>query len=135
MIKGIYGINVAVKDLHEAVARYEAVFGVHSSPLSESDFAVPGLTGAQLDINGFRINLISSSRSDTSIAKFLERKGEGVFLVSVEVDAIDEDVVAMREKGMEFVLADAVTGAFGAVNFGHPRSMHGVQIEIIQPAK
>lgn len=135
MIKRVYGINVAVKDLHEAVARYEAVFGVQSSSLSESDFAVSGLTGAQLDINGFRINLISSSRSDTSIAKFLERKGEGVFLVSVEVDAIDEDVAIMRDKGMEFVSADAMTGAFGAVNFGHPRSMHGVQIEVIQPAK
>lgn len=135
MIKGVYGINIAVKDLREAVARYEGVFGVRSSPLSESDFAFPGLAGAQLDINGFRINLISSSRSDTSIAKFLERKGEGVFLVSVEVDAINEDVAAMRDKGMEFVLTDATTGAFGAVNFGHPRSMHGVQIEVIQPAR
>lgn len=135
MIKGIYGLNIAVKNLPEATARYEAVFGVKSTPLGAADFAFPGLIGAKLDINGVALTLIASTRDDTSVAKFLERKGEGLFLLSVEVDSIDRDVEALKGKGVEFVLPKTVSGAFGAVNFAHPKSMNGVQVEIYQPAK
>ncbi len=131
MIKGIFGVNIAVNDLAAATEKYENVFGVKSVPLGENDFAFPGLSGAQLAINGFHINLITSDRPETSISKFLERKGEGLFLLSVEVDAIDDDVADLRQKGLE-LLRDSMSGEFGAVNFVHPKSMHGVQVEVYQ---
>lgn len=133
MIKGIFGVNIAVNDLAEATKKYENVFGVSAVPLGEKDFAFPGLSGAQLAINGFHINLITSNQPETSIAKFLERKGEGLFLLSVEVDAIDDDVADLRQKGLELLLRDSESGEFGAVNFIHPKSMHGVQVEVYQP--
>lgn len=135
MIKGIYGINIAVKDLDEALARYESVFGAKAERLSEGDFAFPGLVGAKLNVDGFCITLIASSREDTSVARFLEKKGEGVFLLSVRVDAIDEDVKTLKEQGLQLLLEKPATGRFGAVNFVHPKSMHGVQIEIYQPGE
>lgn len=134
MIKGIYGLNVAVKNLDEAVARYEAVFGVKAERLTARDFAFPGLSGAKLDVNGFYLTLIASSSPDSSVAKFLERKGEGMFLLSVAVDHIDQDTEALKRCGLQFILDKSATGAFGAVNFVHPKSMHGVQVEIYQPA-
>jgi methylmalonyl-CoA epimerase len=134
MIKGIYGINVAVKNLDAAVERYEAVFGVKAERLAAGDFAFPGLSGAKLDVNGFYLTLIASSSPDSSVAKFLERKGEGVFLLSVAVDQIDQDTEALKRRGLQFILDKSATGAFGAVNFVHPKSMHGVQVEIYQPA-
>jgi methylmalonyl-CoA epimerase len=134
MIKGIYGINVAVKNLDAAVERYEAVFGVKAERLAAEDFAFPGLSGAKLDVNGFYLTLIASSSPDSSVAKFLERKGEGVFLLSVAVDQIDQDTEALKRRGLQFILDKSATGAFGAVNFVHPKSMHGVQVEIYQPA-
>ena len=133
MIKGIYGINIAVRDLEQATQNYEKAFGVKSEPVSEAGFAFPGLHGTSFDLNGFHLNLIASKNDNTSVAKFLAQKGEGVFLVSVEVDAIDSDVAALREKGFNPLLTPSAEGAFGAVNFLHPKQMNGVQLEFYQP--
>ena len=133
MIKGVYGVNIAVKNLDEAVARYEAATGIKAEFLAESDFAFPGLTGAKLNLNGVYLTLISSKVPNTSVSSFLERKGEGVFLLSLRVDSIESDTASLKEKGLVFLLDQPARGDFGAVNFVHPKSMHGVQIEIYEP--
>ena len=135
MIKGIYSVNIAVKNLDEAVARYESALGVTAEHLQEADFAFPGLVGAKLNVNGVYITLIGSKTGNTSVASFLERRGEGVFLLSFEVDSMEEDSASLKEKGLVFLLEQPARGEFGAVNFVHPKSMHGVQLEIIQPKK
>jgi len=135
MIKGIYGINIAVKDLPEAVKKYESLFGVTSEPLGEKDFAFPGLIGAKLDINGTYINLISYTDGNTSVARFIQSKGEGLFLLSIEVDDVDSSVEELRNKGFQFVFNETLRGDFGAVNFAHPKSAHGVQLEIYKPRR
>ncbi len=133
MVKGVYGMNIAVKNLDEAVKKYESIFGVKSEPFKE--FAFPGLIGARLNIHGFFIHLISYTNEETSVAKFLNTKGEGVFLVSMEVDDIEKDVEELKNKGLIFALKEIVAGSFGKVNFVHPKSTHGVQLEIYQPKK
>jgi methylmalonyl-CoA/ethylmalonyl-CoA epimerase len=132
MISGIYGVNVAVKNLDMAIARYEAVFGVKAERLGPDDFAFPGLLGGKLNIDGFHITLIASSNGNSAVAKFIERRGEGMFLLSVKVEGIEQEVSALKERGLQFLLDETATGAFGAVNFVHPKSMHGVQLEIYQ---
>lgn len=135
MIKGIYGFNVAVKDLNEAVKKYESVFGVKAELLGAKDFAFPGLAGAKLNVGGTYITLISSTQENTSVANFLAKKGEGVFLVSVAVDEIEKDAALLKDKGVVFATKDVVSGDFGKVTFIHPKSMNGVQMEIFQPKK
>ena len=132
MIKGIYGINIAVKDLGAAVKKYESIFGIKSKPMGEGDFAFPGLIGAKLDIKGTEIALISYTDENTSVAKFIGSKGEGVFLISIEVDDMDEEVERLKNSGLDFVFKDALRGEYGAVNFVHPKSAHGVQLEIYE---
>lgn len=133
MIKGIYGVNIAVKDLDEAVKKYEKVFGVTSEPLGEGDFAFSGLVGAKLNVNGTFITLISSSDENTAVAKFLESKGEGLFLLSIEVDDVASSVEELTGRGLKFIFKETLEGNFGEVNFAHPKSAHGVQIEIYRP--
>lgn len=133
MIKGIYGINIAVKDLNEAVKTYENIFDVKSKPLGKSDFAFPGLIGARLNINGTCINLISYTDKKTSVANFIDKNGEGVFLLSIEVNDMNKDVKNLKEKGLNFVLKDTLAGDYGKVNFVHPKSANGVQLEIYEP--
>jgi methylmalonyl-CoA/ethylmalonyl-CoA epimerase len=133
MIKGIYGLNVAVKDLEAARKTYESFFGVKSEPMSGDSFAFPGLIGAKFDIGGFIVNLISYTDENTSVAKFVNTKGDGFFLLSVEVDDIEGDVAVARERGLKVLLPENATGDFGAVNFIHPKSMHGIQLELYQP--
>lgn len=134
MIKGIYGVNIAVRDLADATQKYEAFLGVKARPVGADFFAFPGLIGSQFEINGFHLNLIASTEPGTSVANFLERRGEGVFLLSMEVDDIERDVAKAREVGATVLLDKNAEGAFGAVNFVHPKSMAGVQVEIFQPS-
>ena len=134
MIKGVYGMNIAVKDLDAAVKKYEGLLGV--KPLKfvgEEEFAFPGLKGAVFDVGGFLLHLVTSVADNTSIAKFLNTKGEGIFLVSFRSDNVQEDTVRMTGAGAAFVLDQPVSGKFGTVNFIHPKSAHGVQFEVYDP--
>lgn len=133
MITGVYGINIAVKDLEAATKTYEKFFGVASQPLGEDSFAFPGLVGAKFDIGGFIVHLISYVDENTAVAKFVNTKGDGFFLLSMRVDDIEQDVAEARSKGLNVLLPQNATGDFGAANFIHPKSLHGVQCELYQP--
>jgi len=135
MIKRLYGINIAVKDLDAAVKKYSDVLGVKPKWTKPEDFAFPGLKGATLDVAGVSINLIASDNPETSIYKFVESRGEGVFLISLQVSDLEKDMKNLAEKGVRFVSEKPLSYATGKVNFGHPKSLHGVQIEFIQPSK
>ena len=135
MIKGIYGFNIVVKDLKSATERYEKVFDMKSIHLSESDFAFPGLNGSLFNVGGVKVHLITSLTDDTSVAKFLEKKGEGLFLISLDVNDLDLEMARMKEGGAIFVSEKAITGSFGKVNFIHPKSMNGVQVEVLEQNK
>jgi len=135
MIKQLYGINIAVKDLDEAVKKYSDVLGVQPVYTKPEDFAFPGLKGATLKVAGVSINLIASDNPETSIYKFVESRGEGVFLISLQVSDLEKDMKELTEKGVRFVSPEPMSYATGKVNFGHPKSLHGVQIEFIQPSE
>lgn len=132
MIKRFYGLNIAVKDFDEAVKKYSAVLGVEPKYMSPDDFAVPGHKGAALLIGDVAINIISGE-AGTSAAKFVENRGDGVFLLSVEVTDVEKDQEELAKKGVQFVSAKPVTSrAGGKVNWAHPKSMNGVQWEFYQ---
>ena len=134
MIKKFAGVSIAVKDLDTAVKKYEAVLGVKSTPADPKDFAVPGLAGASLKVGDVLINLLTSTQPGTSVANFLETRGEGVFLLSLEVDDADQATKELGAKGVKFVSPEPISFSAGKVNFGHPKSMHGVQWEFAQLA-
>jgi methylmalonyl-CoA epimerase len=135
MVKQFYGVNIAVKDLEAAVKKYGGFLGVPPVYTKPEDFAFPGLTGASFHLGTVSINLIASSNPETSIYKFVESRGEGVFLLSLKVDNLEQDMKDFTEKGVKFVSDKPLTYSGGKVNFGHPKSLHGVQIEFIQPDK
>jgi methylmalonyl-CoA epimerase len=136
MIKGVYGFNIAVKDLDAAIVRYQNLLGLQPTKLlGDGDFAFPGLKGAVFNVHGVILNLITSSDSKTGVGKFLETKGEGLFLLSLRSDNVAEDTKQMTEAGAAFVMKEPLVGSFGTANFIHPKSAHGVQIEIYDPAE
>jgi methylmalonyl-CoA/ethylmalonyl-CoA epimerase len=134
MFDHVLGINVAVHDLDTAVEKYERLFGVSCERIDADGFAFPGLLGARLELQGFQINLITSTEPGTSVAKFLERQGEGVFLLSVQVDDIDAAVETLDGRAVNMLFNPALKGDFGGVTFVHPRELHGVQLEVLQRA-
>ena len=133
MIKKFYGVNIAVKDLDQAIKKYSAILGSEPKHLREKDFGFPGLTGAQFFVDGIRINLIASVLPDTSVAKFVEDRGDGVFLLSVEVSNVEQLMNDLTQKGMKFTTEKPlVFSNMVKIAFGHPTSMHGVHWEFLE---
>jgi hypothetical protein len=71
---------------------------VKPSYLRGEEFAFPNLIRAQLD--GFALNIIGSKATYTSVAKFVEKRRDGVFLLSITIDDIQKGVREMKEKGL-----------------------------------
>ncbi|MBI2865896.1 MAG: VOC family protein [Chloroflexi bacterium] len=135
MIERFFGLNIAVKDLDEAVRRYSAVFGP-ATPMDPRQFAFPGLKGATIKIGDVDINLIASDQPGTAIADFVEKRGEGVFLVSAQVDDAAETIQQLKTQGVRFTTEEPLVYGVnkeGRVAFSHPRSLNGVVWEFIQP--
>lgn len=135
MLKGVNGFNVAVKDLKQAVAKYEAFLGVEPRfrYLGPENFAFPGIEGALFDFHGVYIFLLTSSDENSVVGKFLKTRGEGLILVSLESDDADNEVERLKTQGLQLLWDQSPDFSFGKVNFIHPKSLNGLQFEIIQP--
>lgn len=132
MIKGIFSVNIAVNDLKAATQAYERLLGINSTPMGASDFAFPDLRGSRFRFDNTAIYLIASETNETSVAKFLASRGEGVFLVSLRSDDAEKDVMLLKQAGVKMALAETASGPYGKVNFIHPKFAHGVQFEIYE---
>jgi methylmalonyl-CoA/ethylmalonyl-CoA epimerase len=136
MIKRFFGVNIAVRDLQQAIPKFAALLGFQPRIVSDPrSYAFPGITGATFEFEGVVINLLTSTSANNPVEKYLSDKGEGVLLISLLSDDIDKDLVDLASKGMKFVSPQALAGDYGKVNFIHPKTMNGVQIEVIEPAK
>ncbi|MBI4288480.1 MAG: VOC family protein [Chloroflexi bacterium] len=134
MIKGFFGVNVAVKDLDAATRRFSDVLGVRPTPMGNEDFAFPNLLGSQFTLgNSIVIRLIASRTADTSIARFLDGRGDGVFLLTVETDDVEKEMHDLSAKGVQLLGNAPIEHWTGKVGFVHPRSLHGVQLELFEP--
>ena len=133
MIKGFFGVSIAVKDLDAAAEKYSEVLGIEPVHYKPEELAMPGLKGVRFRVGEATISLIASEKPDTAVAKFVETKGEGIFLASLEVTDVEQDMKEAAAKGVQMVVDKPIDTASGKLVFGHPKSMHGVQFEFLQP--
>lgn len=129
MIKGISHLGVAVKDLEEAREYYRSVFGLESG---EPMVGGGGTVRASLvELDNATIELLEPIGNEGAIAKFLEKRGEGIQHVCYEVDNINAEIEALKAKGIE-ALGKPAPGAEGMAVFLHPRGTHGVLVELVE---
>lgn len=132
MIGPAHHIGVAVRRLDEAVARYRA-FGI--SPASMEDVPAEGVRVAFLDAGGVQIELLESLQEDGVIARFIEKRGEGLHHMAFATPDIVAEMVRLRNAGFELVDREPRVGSRGRrVAFIHPRSAHGVLLELVEEA-
>ena len=132
MIKRFIGVTLAVKDLDAAVKKYEDILGVKAQIMEPEFFAFPGHKGAFIRAFDVQFTFITSEHPESSVTRFLETRGDGVFLIGFEVTDAEQDRKELMKKGVKFVGDKPVAFGGGKVNFAHPKSMHGVQVEFPQ---
>lgn len=129
MIKGISHIGLAVKDLQESRDYYRSVFGLESAdPIVSGD----GLNQvSMIELSNVVLELLQPFGNEGAIAKFLEKRGEGIHHICYEVDNINAELESLKTKGME-IIGEPKPGAEGMSVFLHPRGTHGILVELVE---
>lgn len=131
MLTNVEHIGIAVKDLATSDALFTHLFNI--APYKHEEVAAEGVTTSFFKINQTKIELLEATREDSPIARFIEKKGEGIHHLAFEVDDIESEM--KRLKGEGFVLLNEIP-KLGADNklvcFLHPKGTNGVLIELCQ---
>ena len=123
-------IAVAVKSLSEAVKAVESVLGLKASAVEEVPSQKVRLQF--IKIGGVRFEFLEPTSADSPISKFLEKRGNGIHHVALEVDRIDERLKTLKEKGIPLINETPVIGAEDCrIAFLHPKAMAGILTEFI----
>jgi methylmalonyl-CoA/ethylmalonyl-CoA epimerase len=124
-------VAIAVRDLDAAVAYYEKVFGatVAHREVVESD----GVEEALLKVAESYIQLLTPTRDDSPVAKYLEKKGEGLHHVGYRVLDCAAALQAVKDAGGQVIDQQPRPGSRGTtVAFVHPKAVFGTLIELVQ---
>ena len=126
-------IGIAVRSLDERRKLYEAL-GLELS--GEETVAEQKVRVAFLPVEGTRIELLEPTAPDSPIAGFIEKRGEGLHHLCLEVDDVAVAMERLRALGFNLLSNEPQKGAHGArVCFIHPKSAGGVLIELSQPGE
>jgi methylmalonyl-CoA/ethylmalonyl-CoA epimerase len=134
MMKSIEHIGIAVRNLSEASEVYRKLLGKSSykSETVESEY----VTTEFFQVGQHKIELLEATSGESAIARFIEKKGEGIHHIAFEVDDIYGEMKRLRSEG--FILLNEVPKK-GADNklvcFVHPKTANGVLIELCQEIK
>jgi len=131
MLEKIDHIGIAVRDLEAAIARYTALCGRGPDHLEE--VAAQKVKAAMFQIGASRLELLMATAPDSPIAKFIDKRGEGIHHVCFKVENLEEELARMSAAGMEIISGASGEGAGGSrVAFLHPKSLIGVMVELVE---
>jgi methylmalonyl-CoA/ethylmalonyl-CoA epimerase len=131
MIKKIEHIGIAVKDLNTSNELFKKLFG-------QSHYKIEAVESEGVSTSFFllgetKIELVAASNENSTITKFIEKKGEGIHHIAYAVDNIEEEMNRLKGEGFEFINQQAKDGADNKrICFLHPKSTNGVLVELCQ---
>lgn len=129
MARRIRHIAIAVKDIEKARALFSMISGTPASEAQE----VPDqrVKVSFIDTGETKIELIQPTAEDVGVAKFLEKRGEGLHHICLEVDDIEATLTEYKRQGIRLIDEQPRVGAEGhRVAFVHPQSTGGVLVEV-----
>ncbi|HJR46456.1 MAG TPA: methylmalonyl-CoA epimerase [Actinomycetota bacterium] len=131
MLEKIEHVALAVADIDAAVAHYAEVWGLeveHRERVEDQ-----GVDEAMLRLGDSYLQLLGATGPDTTVGKFLERKGEGLHHIAYEVDDLEATLAELKAKGVPLIDEVPRKGGRGhMVAFVHPKGNHGLLVELIQ---
>ena len=131
MFRKLSHVGIAVNDLRAASEVYKNIFGVDQ--VRTEDVPDQRVRVAFFHVANTSFELTEATSPDSPIAKFLEKRGEGVHHLSFEVDDIRAELARLKALGFRLIDEDPRKGAGGhLIAFVHPKSTNGILIELCQ---
>lgn len=130
MIRKVNHFAIVVHNIEEALQVYEGALGLELAEVKE----VPeqAVRIAFLPVGESQIELVEPLTAESGVARFLEKRGEGLHHICLEVDDIEAALQDLAAQGIRLIDEQPRQGAHGRVAFLHPKSAHGVLIELIE---
>lgn len=125
----VHHVGIVVHDIDAALTVYRDTLGFRF--VVEETIEDQGVRAALLDTGGGYLELLQPVVPDTGIARYLEKRGEGLHHVCVEVDGIEDALAGLKAKGVELIDEAPRPGLTGMIAFIHPGGMHSVLIELL----
>ena len=127
-------IGIAVKSLETSNEIFSKLFNkVH---YKEEEVASEGVKTSFFQLSDSKIELLEATNSESPIAKFIEKKGEGIHHIAYEVDNIEEEMARLKNEGFELIHQAPKDGADNKrICFLHPKTTNGILVELCQEKK
>lgn len=130
-MRKIEHIGIAVKNLEVSNLVFEKLFG--AAPYKTEEVASEGVNTAFFKNGPNKIELLEATNPDSPIAKFIEKKGEGIHHIAFDVEDIVSEIARLKAEGFTVLNEIPKKGADNKlVAFLHPKSTNGVLIELCQ---
>jgi methylmalonyl-CoA/ethylmalonyl-CoA epimerase len=130
-MNNIEHIGIAVKNIKESNALFAKLFG--KAHYKEEAVESEGVNTSFFKVGSNKIELLEATNPDSPIAKFLEKKGEGIHHIAFDVDDIEAELKRLKNEGFIVLNEMPKKGADNKlVAFLHPKSSNGVLIELCQ---
>jgi methylmalonyl-CoA/ethylmalonyl-CoA epimerase len=132
MISGVNHLGIAVRDLEASMEVFQKIFQVehfHREVIEAQKVAI-----ASFKLGDVLIELTMPTHEDSPIAKFLEKRGEGIHHIAFTTTAINGDLKRLNDSGVQLINATPQAGAHEMlIAFLHPKSTGGVLMELCEP--
>lgn len=134
MLKKIEHIGIAVKDLENSNNLFKKLFGKEHYKIEKVESE--GVSTSFFMLGETKIELVAATNSESSISKFIEKKGEGIHHIAYAVDDIISEMERLKNEGFELINQQPKDGADNKlICFLHPKSTNGVLVELCQEKK
>lgn len=127
-------LGIAVKNLSEAIPFWEKMLGTKCYNIEE--VAQQKVKTAFLRVGDTKIELLEATSEDSPIAKFIEKKGEGIHHLAFAVEGLENALAETEQAGIQLIDKTPRCGAEGLdIAFLHPKSTYGVLVEFCEDKK
>ncbi|KAA0549501.1 methylmalonyl-CoA epimerase [Bacillus sp. BGMRC 2118] len=131
MIKKVDHIGIAVRSIEESLHFYISTLQLELEGIEEVESE--NVRVAFIKAGETKLELLQPTNESSAIAKFIEKKGEGIHHVALGVSSIEERIQELKEKGIQMINETSKPGAGGAqIAFMHPKSTGGVLLELCE---
>jgi methylmalonyl-CoA epimerase len=131
LLTDIDHVAIAVRDIDAAIAWYAETFGAEVA--HREDVAIDGICEALIKVGDSYIQLLTPTREDSTVATFLERRGEGLHHVGYRVADCGEALAKVRASGARVIDEVPRPGSRATtVAFVHPKTSFGTLIELVE---
>jgi methylmalonyl-CoA/ethylmalonyl-CoA epimerase len=130
-MRKIEHLGIAVKDLQKSNELFSKLFG--RTPYKEERVESEGVATSFFMMGETKIELLEATREDSAIAKFIEKRGEGIHHIAFDVEDIHAETKRLQAEGFTVLNEQPKLGADNKlICFLHPKDTNGVLIELCQ---